>query len=91
MLICKGENSYKCSKINTETIGKTFCIRFSILEPITSSDIANLFEDDTFYFYDDVLNGRLPDTDSAKLVGLCIIYNTDLTCKIIINLIKRSC
>lgn len=91
MLICKEDISYKCSKIKTDTVGETFCIRFSILEPITSSDIANLFKDDTFYFYDDVLNGRLPDTDSAKLVGLCIIYNTDLTCKIIINLIKRSC
>ena len=61
---------------------------FSILEPVPHIDIVNLFEDNTFYFYDDVLDGRLIDTNNKKLVGLSITYNADSTTKIIIKLTK---
>ena len=88
MLICKGDKSYKCSKIKSFTVGETQGIEFSILEPISSSDVVNLFEDNTFYFYDDVLNGILPYTDNTKMVGLRITYNADSTYKITIKLIK---
>ncbi len=88
MLICKGEKSYKCSKIRTRIIGDRKIIQFSTIEPITSCDVANLFEDNTFYFYDDLLKGRLPDTKNTKMVGLFIEYNADSTCKISLKLIK---
>ena len=90
MLICKGDKSYQCSNIKSfKTVG-TQGIIFSILEPISQTDIANLFEDNTFYFYDDVLQRRLPYTNKTKLVGLRIDYNADSTCKIIIKLTKGA-
>ena len=88
MLICKGDKAYKCSKIKANSIGETRCMVFSILEPVPHIDIVNLFEDNTFYFYDDVLDGRLIDTNNKKLVGLSITYNADSTTKIIIKLTK---
>lgn len=91
MLICKGENFYKCSKIRTKTVGKRQTIKFSILEPITHCEVVNLFDDDTFYFYDEVLKGRMIETNNMKLVGLGITYNDDSTCDIKIKLEQRSC
>lgn len=88
MFICKGENAYKCSKIKSFNVVGTQGIRFFILDAVTQVDIANLFDDDTFYFYDDVLQCRLPDTNNTKLVGLSITYNADSTCKVIIKLKK---
>ena len=90
MQIRKGENLYKCSKIRTKTIRGTQTIKFKILESVSSAEVVSLFEDDTFYFYDDVLNGRMIDTNNMKLVGLSITYNDDSTCDITIKLIKRS-
>ncbi len=49
-----------------------------------------IWADDTFYFYDGVINGRLADTDNKKLVGLRIVYNADSTCKIIIKLSQKG-
>ncbi len=88
MLICKGEKSYHCSNIKTNTIGETQCIIFTILERVSSIDIADLFEDNTFYFFDEVLNGKMVETNDKKLVGLSITYNADSTCKIVIKLTK---
>ena len=88
MLICKGEKSYKCSKIKTNTIEETQVIRFKVIEPMSSSEIANLFEDSTFYFYDNVLKGRMAETNNTKLVGLSITYNANSTYDIKIKLIK---
>jgi hypothetical protein len=90
MLICKGENFYKCSKTKTKTASRITCIRFSITEPITTKDVAEMFSDDTFYFYDEVLKGRMIETNNMKLVGLSITYNDDSTCDITIKLTKRS-
>ena len=88
MLICKGDTSYKCSEITTSSVGITQCIDFSILEPISQTDVVNLLEGDEFYFYDDVLNGRMVETNDKKVVGLSITYNADSTCEISIKLIK---
>ena len=79
-----------CSKIKNKTVGKNKHIRFTILEKIAPQEVANLFEDDTFYFYDDVLKGRMIETNNMKLVGLCITYNDDSTCDIKIKLRRRS-
>jgi hypothetical protein len=68
-------------------LGETHNIQFSIIEPITPVEVANLFTDNTFYFYDDVLNGRMLETNNKKLVGLDIKYNVDSTCDILIKLI----
>lgn len=89
MLICKGGKSYKCSKIKANTVGDVRCLRFTILEHIPITDIINLFEDSTFYFYDDVLNGRMIDTNNTKLVGLSITHNADFTHTIKIKLKKE--
>ena len=88
MLICKGDKAYKCSDFRANTLGNTRGIEFDILEPVSHSDVANLFDGDAFYFYDDVLKGRFVDTNNTKLVGLSITYNADSTCNIKIKLTK---
>ena len=87
MLICKDSVSYKCSNLNSSMLGETLNIKFSIIEPIKPMEIADLFTDDEFYFYDDVSKGRLIETNDKKLVGLDIKYNADSTCDIFIKLI----
>lgn len=91
MLICKGDTSYKCSEIRKKSLGFTRSIQFSILETVSPTDVVNLFEDNTFYFYDDILGGMLIETNDTKLVGLRITYNADSTCNITIKLTRRSC
>ena len=86
MLICKGEQVYKCSEFERFSIMGTQGLIFSILDPVSPVDVVNLFEDNTFYFYDELLKGRLPDTNNTKLVGLSITYNADSTCDIKIKL-----
>lgn len=90
MLVCNGDLSFECSKLKTNSIGATQCVQFDIFAPVSPGDIKNLFADDTFYFYDEIINGRLPDTDNTKLVGLCINYNADSTCKIKIKLTQKG-
>ena len=90
MLVCNGDLSFECSKLKTNIIGATQSIEFDIFAPVSPDDIKKLFADDTFYFYDEILNGRLPDTDNKKLVGLRIVYNADSTCKIIIKLTQKG-
>ena len=88
MQIRKGDTSYKCSNIKTNDCRNMRLIQFSMLEPISSMELAQLFEDDTFYFYDDVLDGILLETLNTKLVGLSIKYNDDSTIDIRIKLTK---
>ena len=88
MQICNGNIAYKCSNIKTNTVGETEVVRFTILEPISTADVAKLFEDNLFYFYDDVLNGRFIETNNKKLVGLSITHNADSTVDIKIKLTK---
>lgn len=90
MLVCNGDLSFECSKLKANSIGATQCVQFDIFAPVSPGDIEKLFADDTFYFYDEILNGRLPDTDNKKLVGLRIVYNADSTCKIIIKLTQKG-
>ena len=90
MLICKRDKAYKCSKLKAHTIEEARCIEFTILEPVSHVDIADIFSDNTFYFYDDVLDGRMIDTNNKKLVGLSITYNADSTTKIIIKLTQKG-
>lgn len=68
-------------------MGETQCIAFTILERVSSVDIAELFEDNTFYFFDEILNGKI-EINNKKIVGLSITYNADSTCKIVIKLTK---
>lgn len=88
MLICKGDTAYKCSQISRFAVGKLKYIHFSILEPVTHTELTILFTDNIFYFYDDVLKEKLSDTNDTKLVGLSITYNADSTCDILIKLLK---
>ena len=88
MQIRKGDTSYKCSNIQTIKLRNTLTIQFSILEPISPMEVAQLFEDDTYYFYDDVLSCILSETLNTKLVGLSIQYNEDSTIDIKIKLTK---
>lgn len=88
MQICNGNITYKCSNIKTNTVGETEVVRFTILEPASVTEVANIFEDGLFYFYDDVLNGRFIETNNKKLVGLSITYNADSTVDIKIKLTK---
>ena len=90
MLVCNGDLSFECSTIKTNIIGATQCVQFDIFAPVSPGDVEKLFADDTFYFYDEILNSRLPDTDNKKLVGLRIVYNADSTCKIKIKFSQKG-
>ncbi len=86
MLVCNGEKSFCCSTLRTYTVGDTICVKFDIFKPASPEDIKELFADNSFYFYDEILGGRLPHTDNKKIVGLRIVYSADPTYKIIIKL-----
>ena len=88
MLICKDDIAYRCSKIKTKTVEETQIISFTILDKVSSADIAGLFEDNAFYFYDDVLKCGMVETNNTKLVGLSITYNADSTANIKLKLTK---
>ena len=88
MLIRNGEKAYKCSEIKKNTVGKTTCLMFTILEPVSSFDLSTIFEDNEFYLYDEVWDCVLAETNNKKLVGLNITYNADSTCDIKIKLTK---
>ena len=88
MLICKGDKSYKCNITKSFTEDATYYMWFDITEPICHADVAELFEDNDFYFCDESTQCRLLNTYNTKLVGLHIKYNADSTCKIIIYLLK---
>lgn len=91
MLICKGNTSYRCGELKQQSVGVVQKIQFPIIDCISPAEVKNIFEDDTFYFYDDVLDDRLIETNGTKLVGLSITYNADSTCNIKIRLRRRSC
>ncbi len=88
MLICKGDKAYKCNNITTRTFRGMQTIKFSIDESISQPEVVNLFDDNGFYFYDDIFDCRYADTNNTKMVGLCITYNADSTCNIKIKLTK---
>ena len=90
MLVCSESLSLECSRLKTNTVGGIQCIRFDIFEPVSPDVIKALFADGTFYFFDEILNGRLPYTDNTNLVGLCIDYNADSTCKIQLKLTQKG-
>jgi hypothetical protein len=90
MQIRKRDKSYNCTEVEIKPLNAIFRCLFSITEPITSSEIADLFEDTTFYFYDDVSGVRLTETNNTKMVGLRINYNADSTCKIEVRLKKGA-
>lgn len=86
MYICDGEKRYRCGKIKTDSIGRSVCMSFSITECVPYDDIKSMLGSTTFYFYDEVIGGRLPDTLNRELTGLKITYNENRTCQVIIKL-----
>ena len=90
MLVCNQNLSFECSRLKTNTVGGRLCIRFDIFEPVSPDVIKALFADNTFYFFDEILNGNLPYTDNTHLVGLRIDYNADSTCKIQLKLTQKG-
>ena len=91
MLICNDTLSFECSIPNTDTAAGGQCLVFDIFKPVSPGAVKDLFAGNTFYFFDEIVNGRLPYTDNTDLVGLRIEYNADSTCKIRIKLTQRSC
>lgn len=91
MLICKSDKAYRCSNTEHKSYDEIRSVQFSILDQLSPAEVKEIFEGDNFYFYDDVLGGRLIDTNGKKLVGLRITYNADSTCNITIKLTRRSC
>ena len=64
-------------------------MRFTIPD-IPHDEVTHLFDENTFYFYDDVLKAKLPDTDNAILSGLSITANDDLSHMIYIKLTQKG-
>lgn len=91
MLICKGEKAYKCSTISRKSLDDIRKVWFSIIERVSPEDIKKLFEDSTFYFYNEELGVESIETHDTNLVGASITYNADSTCNITIKLTGRSC
>lgn len=90
MLVCNENLSFECSKLKTTTVGDRQIITFDIFRPFSPDGIKSLFADNTFYFHDEILNGKLPYTENTNLVGLRIAYNADSTCKIRIKLTQKG-
>ena len=88
MLICRGDTAYRCSEIKTYSVGETKLYVFDIFDNVSHAEIADLFADNTFYFYDEAFECRMIEISNKKLVGLSITYNDDSTCKIRIKLKK---
>lgn len=88
MKIRKGDKAYACSDLDTVARGNTKWIVFSILEHLSPEEVENFFRDDAFYFYDEILQGRLPDTLGHQIIGVSITYLADLTCNVILKLTK---
>jgi hypothetical protein len=86
MLVCNGDISLECSILRTYTVGDAICVKFDIFKPASPEDIKALFADHTFYFHDEILDGRLPVTENKIIVGLSIDYNAFPTYKIKIKL-----
>ena len=55
MLICNDDTSYKCSELKQNSVGSIRTIQFYIIDDISPEEIKKIFENDTFYFYDDVV------------------------------------
>ena len=90
MLICKDDIALKCSELKERVSGDIRTIKFSIFDNIPQHKLIKMFEDTTFYFYDDILGGRLIETNDTKIVGLRITYNADSTCDIQIKLTRKD-
>lgn len=86
MRICNRELSVGCSRPRIIHDAATQGVIFYISSQIPPETVKSLFADDMFYFYDEILDCRLPDTDNKKAVSLCITYGVGLTHKIKIKL-----
>lgn len=90
MFVANGDLSFSCSTLQSHIIEDTQHSWFDIFAPCNPDDVKRIFADDKFYFYDPILNGRLPDTDNKQLVGLSITSNADSTCRVIIKLTRKG-
>lgn len=90
MLICRDDKAYKCGEFKQKSSRFLQKIFFLIADSISPEKAKDLFEDNTFYFYDEESNVRFPYTYNTELVGLSITYNADSTCNITMKLKRRS-
>ena len=89
MIVCKGDTAYKCTEPRIEEVRNLLLVHIGILEPITREEIVDMFTaDKSFYFFDDVLNCRIPVIKDEKIIGLVIRYKADSTCNVTIKLSK---
>ena len=89
MIVCKDDTAYKCTEPRIKEERNILLVHIAILEPITREEIVDMFTaDKSFYFYDDVLNCRLPVIKDEKIIGLIIQYKVDSTCNVTIKLSK---
>ena len=85
MQIRRGDTAYACSDLGVTERSNTKWILISTLEYLSPEELESIFRDDAFYFYDEVLQGRLPDTSGLQLIGVNITYLADSTCRIILK------
>ena len=90
MLICRGNTAYKCSELKKKSFDDIKKMQFCITDSVSPEELKDLFEDDTFYFYDEVYKCNSIETNNTQLVGLSITYNADSTCNITMKLKRRS-
>ena len=90
MLVCNKNLSFECSRVEASNIGAIRCLKFNTLVAVAPGDVEVLFADGAFFFYDDVLKARLPDTDNTMLTALRVKHNADSTCRITIKLTQKG-
>ena len=88
MRICKSDASYRCGALSYAENEFAKFIIFNTEEPLPQTGAEALFGDDSFYFYDEILQEKLPVTDGMKLVRADVKYLEDSRCLIILKLTK---
>lgn len=86
--ICNGSISCRCGALSSAENAFAKFIIFNTEEPLPQTDAEALFGDDSFYFYDETLQEKLPATVGMKLVRANIKYLEDSSCFITLKLIK---
>lgn len=89
MLVLNGSFSAKCSLPEYAFAKGTEYMRFTV-SGVNAETLGKLFGDGGFYFYDELLCAKLPDTFTGTLTGLAVTYNADSTYTVKLKLKQKE-
>lgn len=90
MQIRKENQAYQCNFVEFFEFDDELWIELLITESITPVEIAEMFENNDFYFYDEILRAVCNKTKNSTVIGLRIVYYENSTCGIQIILKRKG-